>query len=187
MLVKILEQNVDVATLRNEVTKILNHPPVRLDLINQGKEAILLQSNIPNTDVWLEGITKDKKTSYADKDFYNILPFLKNTLLAHYISKYKTFRSRLMLMKSRKCIPVHTDSYPRIHIPIHTNDQCFMVWPQENYVYHLEAGKIYWADTTKKHTAFNGALSDPQDRDSPYYSPGARIHLVMSIDDNLSV
>ena len=62
------------------------------------------------------------------------------------------------------CYSVHKDLTPRIHIPIITNPQNFIVFkysPME----HLSLGNVYWVDTTQYHTAING-------------SDDARLHLV---------
>lgn len=184
MVIKIIEENIDISNLRNEVKKLFHHPPVRSDLLNKGKESILLQSDIENVDIWVDGSTRDRSASkMIDTEFVHILPFIKDTELAKFITKYKAFRTRIMMIKSRKCYPVHADKNPRIHIPLMTNDHSWMVWPEENQVHHLKPGNVYWTDTTKKHTAFNGALSEPGDVDSPYYSAGPRIHLVMSVSE----
>jgi hypothetical protein len=80
--------------------------------------------------------------------------------------KYKLGRVRLMKSIPKSCLSWHTDSSPRIHYPIKTQEGCFMVIEDE--VKHLESTKWYWTNTIKTHTAFNASKED-------------RIHLVAVI------
>ena len=64
-------------------------------------------------------------------------------------------RIRLMRLKPFRCYSWHYDTTPRIHIPLITSKQCFLVVEQESK--HLECGNIWWVDTTKYHTAVNGS------------------------------
>ncbi len=74
---------------------------------------------------------------------------------------YKIGRFRIMRVKSRTCYSVHKDSTMRIHLPLVTNPQALMIFPDEPLVVHLPAnGHVWLTDTRKRHTAMNGGLDD---------------------------
>lgn len=72
--------------------------------------------------------------------------------------KYSCVRGRLMLMKPRSALTWHIDFTKRIHIPLITNDECFMVVNKE--VLHLPIGDTYLVDTTFPHTAVNASVKN---------------------------
>ena len=83
--------------------------------------------------------------------------------------KYILGRIRLMNLKPKTCLSWHVDDSPRLHYPIITQEGCFLVIEDE--VMALPLNKWHIADTTKKHTAFNGSKS-------------SRVHLVAVILGN---
>ena len=110
------------------------------------------------------------KTPLQEEDFTVLCKQFENTIFEIVYNllsqRYKLGRVRLMKSTPKSCLTWHTDSSPRIHYPIKTQEGCFMVI--ENEVKHLEANKWYWTDTIKPHTAFNASKED-------------RIHLVAVI------
>lgn len=62
-------------------------------------------------------------------------------------------RIRIMRMKPRSCYSWHKDLSPRVHIPLITNPECFMVIRNESR--HLYKGAIWWTQTTQFHTFMN--------------------------------
>lgn len=80
------------------------------------------------------------------------------------------YRSRVMIMKPKKCYSYHVDPTPRIHIPLVTNTDCFFVIEDE--VKRIPAdGNHYYVDTTKKHTFVNASFEN-------------RIHIVGCAGEN---
>ena len=73
-----------------------------------------------------------------------------------------------MWMGGKSCYSMHRDQTPRLHIPLVTNPQCYIVF-QKGQVEHLTTGSVYWVDTRLEHTAMNGSDVD-------------RLHLVGSIE-----
>ena len=69
------------------------------------------------------------------------------------------FRSRVMIMREISCYSYHQDSTKRIHIPLVTNDKCFMVIDDIVHRYPAD-GNYYIVDTTKMHTFINGSWED---------------------------
>ena len=77
------------------------------------------------------------------------------------------YRARVMNLKSKTCYTYHKDISKRIHIPIETNKDCFIIINKE--VKHYPAdGNYYVVDTTQYHTALNASMLD-------------RIHIVGAI------
>ena len=147
----------DFDRLKNEVLSLLekyNYP-----------RQIGLQSLDPNNEEWIiedgRPITKDTDYKYLHKD-------LRGTAIEELINSLSAYRSRIMRMPARSCYSVHADVTKRIHIPIVTDPQAWMVWPHHNTCKYLQLGKIYLTDTTKLHSAFNGSAVD-------------RIHLVLCV------
>ncbi len=66
------------------------------------------------------------------------------------------FRTRLMTLKPYQCYSYHVDPSPRIHIPLITNPNCFMIIDDILYRYPAD-GNYYVADTTKIHTFVNAS------------------------------
>ena len=104
-----------------------------------------------------------------EKDYCVLNPIFSGTVLEKYIKKYNGYRTRIMTMPGRHCYSVHMDPTPRIHIPLITNEEAWMIWPYKNLCYKMPAGSVYWADTRKFHTFINGANIP-------------RIHIVMCVD-----
>jgi len=72
------------------------------------------------------------------------------------ISSLGMYRTRVMLLSPKTCYTYHQDLCKRIHIPLITNTNCFIIVDKE--VIHLPAdGKHYVVDTTKPHTAVNAS------------------------------
>ena len=72
-------------------------------------------------------------------------------------------------MSETSCYSYHKDPTKRIHIPLITNDKCFMVIDDIVHRYPAD-GNYYISDTTKMHTAVNGSWED-------------RVHIVGCIDN----
>lgn len=114
-----------------------------------------------------------RDTILNEHDFDQICDFFKDTyieeLTNNLMLQYKVYRGRFMLMKYKTCLSVHTDNSPRLHIPIITNSDSFMV--VNDIIYKLELNKTYIVDTRLPHTAVNAGKKD-------------RLHLVFCIPNN---
>jgi hypothetical protein len=78
-------------------------------------------------------------------------------------SYYKIGRLRIMQLNPKNCLTWHTDTTPRIHYPMKTQEGCFMVIEDQSM--HLNQDSWWLTNTVLPHTAFNG-------------SKESRIHLV---------
>lgn len=117
-------------------------------------------------------IVKKFEVPLKDKDFTQICTQFKNTSFEDIFDSlkkhYKIGRVRIMLSNPKTCLSWHVDHTPRIHLPIKTQEGCFMVI--ENEVLHMPENTWWWTNTVKLHTAFNG-------------SKESRIHLVACLID----
>jgi hypothetical protein len=112
------------------------------------------------------------KNIRKENEFTITCDLFKNTYISEVIDKLKkehnVYRGRFMLSKYKTCLSMHTDPTPRLHIPIITNSEAFMV--VDNTVVRLPFGKTYIVDTRLMHTAINAGIKD-------------RVHLVFCVDD----
>jgi hypothetical protein len=113
----------------------------------------------------------------AETDFSQLHPDLRGTYIEEVIERTREFvgrpigRVRLMRLQPKSCLSFHRDSEVRVHLPIFTNEQCFMVF--RNGLFQIPAdGSLYATNTIQQHTAFNGHATD------------ARIHLVFSVESS---
>ncbi len=122
-----------------------------------------LQSTVPNNEDWSSGIGQLKTLDDKNEENYiHINPSLAGTEIENILKKYEGFRARIMVMQPGKAYTVHDDPTPRIHIPIMTNKNAWMVWPYNNFCAQLKAGNAYWTDTTLHHSFMNGDSSMPR-------------------------
>lgn len=135
--------------------------------LNPVSNQIICQTIEEHDDDWTCGIGRIDDLDEKDETLYkHINKNLKNTEIEKLILNYSGFRSRIMILPPKQCYSIHADPTLRIHIPITTNDQCWMVWPEYNDCQHMYSGGEYLTDTTKKHTFINGSTQP-------------RIHLVI--------
>jgi hypothetical protein len=120
------------------------------EINNKGKQTSLQYSE--NFDIWLGATERIKIKS---QNFSHINPFFENSIFEDIIKKYKLFRTRFLWLNFQSCYSMHFDDSPRIHIPLITNPDAFIVF-KKGIVQHLEVGKVYWVNTCEMHTAING-------------------------------
>lgn len=163
----------------SEIVKLLetveNFNQLRLEVLDVVKSIdstqIMCQGLAESPKDWITGTGRiGKLENRNERDYCVLNPALQGTLIEYYIKKFKAFRTRILVMPHNHCYSIHPDLTPRIHIPIVTNNQCWMIWPYSNQCHQLKAGEVYWTDTRKFHTFVNG-------------SDVKRIHLVLCVDN----
>lgn len=161
-IVKLIEPVENFEQLRSEILNVV-------DTV-QGSQ-IMCQGLANNPEDWTTGSGRIKQLDNNNERDYNVInPQLKGTVLEYYIKRYNGFRTRIMIMPEKHCYSIHPDLTPRIHIPIVTNNQAWMIWPYSNQCHRLSEGNVYWTDTRKFHTFING-------------STVKRIHLVICVNN----
>jgi aspartyl/asparaginyl beta-hydroxylase (cupin superfamily) len=153
MHVKVLEEDIDRKAILNEVDHILK----RLNLNWKKVDQIGLQAHKPNLDpidYWSKTLGKVTEIEYPET--YYKYPIWDTPLINRFMDKYGLVRTRIMKSNPRTCLSLHRDLSKRIHIPLFTNDNCFMVI--DDQVYRMPPNNIYLADTTQPHTAVNASF-----------------------------
>ena len=123
-----------------------------LETLPKYDEQIALQGTKDNLDPFfsLGSYFKDKKGKETDFD----TPIFDIPYINSIIKDLNLYRTRVMNMKSKSCYTIHRDWTKRIHIPVITNEHCFLI--VNNEIKHYPAdGNHYLVDTTQLHTAVN--------------------------------
>lgn len=110
--------------------------------------------------------------SLQEEIFTQTCEYFKNTYIETIIEelkkKYIIYRGRFMCMPMKQCLTYHVDKSKRLHIPIITNPDCFMII--EDKLCRLLERNVYIVDTTLRHTAINASNKD-------------RIHLIFCVKE----
>ena len=154
-MITVLEKFDKFQELVEEVKSLLSKIPFE-DGVNQ----LSLQVKDPSNASWYEscGRIKKRNTMIIEPHYKFIHPELEGGFIDQWINSvpYKIVRTRLLLVQPRTCYSIHSDPYPRVHLPVITNPQCLMCFPEHGIMKYLPAdGTSYWVDTTKKHTFIN--------------------------------
>ena len=142
-----------------------------LKLLPEFNDQICLQGVDDNPDPFFGCGTLSNIKPYKETDFTELnfnLPYINSI-----IEELNMYRTRVLVLKPKVCYSIHSDPVKRIHIPVITNENCWLIVNKE--IMHLPAdGRHYEIDTTQKHTALNGSWKD-------------RTHIVGCIDnENIS-
>jgi hypothetical protein len=127
--------------------------------------------NLPAEDRVYTGIGSLRGTTFSECDFSEFEEEFVGTYIheVYQTLPYRIGRFRIMRIKPKASYSVHTDSSKRIHIPLITNINAFLLFPDIDRIVHMPAdGRVFLADTTLRHTAVNCGTSD-------------RLHLVGAI------
>lgn len=152
--------------LKQECLDLISRVPFR-DNVNQ----LGLQVQDPTISDWYSScgsISKGGGKYIFEESYKHINPELAGTAINEWITSLgvEVYRTRLLLIPGRQCYSIHKDPNPRIHLPVITNSQCLMCFPEQGQMEYMPAtGQSYWVDTTLKHTFINCSSED-------------RIHLV---------
>jgi hypothetical protein len=149
--IKILQNSVNIKDVVKEIKEIIKK--YHLHDLDQISLQSYKESAWPDSE-WSVGTGRFRglPEGITEKDFKYPL-FEEAEVINHYMKKMYMYRTRIMILNPRNVMSIHEDFSPRIHIPIKTNSDCRMIIGDQ--CHHLEVGKIYWTDTTIKHTAFN--------------------------------
>ena len=140
-----------------DIQKILNE----LKLLPEYDNQIMLQGVNSKADhSYGTGRLDDIDNSVKEweQDFKEFL-FPELEYVNFTLKKLNMTRTRVMKMAPKTCYSYHQDPSKRVHIPLITNEKCFLVVADE--VIRLPAdGNYYVIDTTKLHTFVNASFED---------------------------
>ena len=150
----------------------INHPnPINKNLFKDGTGGLHLMKEQSEYD-WnrLNSILHDTyiEEIYNELREYATIGRVVYSTLSHSIDCLANIPSSY-----RPLIPWHKDKSYRLHIPITTNEYCWVLFEGEKIYQMPEIGRLYFFDGTAKHTAFNVHISKN------------RAHLVFTIKPNM--
>lgn len=154
MHIEVLEDNIDFKAILEEANSV----KVALGKGWKDISQVGLQAHKPDLDPakeWTASFGRPDQIPYPENYFK--YPLFKLPTINRIMDKYGMKRTRIMKSNPKTCLSLHTDLTKRIHIPLITNDKCFMAIEDRNY--YLEPGKIYLTNTTLRHTAVNASES----------------------------
>jgi len=131
---------------------------------------ISLQGVLHNTDP-LYGTGRLEYLKNSESEFTEPL-FPEMVYTNSVIKQLGMFRTRVMRLQPYQCYSYHVDPTQRMHIPVITNDHCFMIVNDILYRYPAD-GNHYLVDTTKIHTFVNASLTE-------------RIHIVGGVNGSIT-
>lgn len=162
----LIDEVKDFRKLKEEVLDCIE----KHSIPGESNTQFMLQTLKEGEEDWHTGVGRIEDLDVKlEDDYVHIQPSLKGSKIEEVLKRYNGYRARIMIMHPRNVYTVHADFTKRIHIPIVTNMNCWMVWPFNQRCFQLKAGYAYETDTTKRHTFFNGDMSE------------TRIHIVMCI------
>ena len=117
------------------------------------------------TQIMLQGVKGQEDPYYGCNHFRDLkhiefefreelwtnLPYTNSVL-----KELKIHRTRLMRLMPLSCYTYHKDASQRIHIPLITNENCFIIVDDVITRYPAD-GSSYLINTTKMHTAVNAS------------------------------
>lgn len=149
--------------LKDEVLSFINS-------VNSEHNQIMCQ-NLFDEDDYITGIGKlDTLEIQNERQYKHVQKRLKGTLIEKLILQHNAYRTRIIILPPKTCYSIHHDLSPRLHVPIVSNEQNWMIWPQHSQCEHLSPGSVYYTDTRLPHTFINGD------------NTLKRIHLIMSVN-----
>jgi len=109
-----------------------------------------------------DGNPTKKNPIHKENEFQTITEIFKGTYIeevSNWLNKdYNAVRGRFMQLKPKSCLSTHKDPSLRLHIPIITNEDCFMMFKEQDIVIKMHnTSDMYIVDTTKSHTAVNAS------------------------------
>lgn len=138
-------------TLENILTEYFQlESNITWSLGNHGKQCSLQYQEGDNP---FTSVTDDLPNFTNPKITIN--PFFIGSIFEKIILDNKWKNTRLMWLNSKSCYRFHKDPVPRHHIPLITNNQCFLIF-KSGLIKHLASGFLYYVDTRLDHSAMNG-------------------------------
>jgi hypothetical protein len=138
----------DIEEIRNELMVLPKNNPLLDQICLQGIEV--------GGDPYFGSGSRAKidYKPYYEKDF--IYPNFDIPYVNSILKKLSMYRTRVLYLRPKVCYSIHNDPSKRIHIPVYTNENCWIIVNKE--IMHLPAdGNYYEIDTTQYHTALNGS------------------------------
>jgi hypothetical protein len=142
-----------------EINELIKNFPFKENVLQLGLQ--VTDPDDTSGESWYDSVGRINRPNrmIVEPAYKHVNPKLKGGAIDQWLKDHnelRIVRLRLMYMNPRSCYSIHSDPYPRIHLPVTTNAQCLMIWPELNVIQHMPAdGSSFRVDTTKKHTFIN--------------------------------
>jgi hypothetical protein len=159
----------DIKTIKTDIDIERIYTELETFVLNEDKFQDQINDSYLSVQICLQGIDAEMDPYFGsrtlkhitdegfDEEDFNVFLFPELDYTNSIIEDLNMFRTRVMILKPKTCLSLHADPRKRIHIPIDTNENCFLMIDQ--YAHHLPAdGSAYLVDTTKLHTPINASL-----------------------------
>jgi hypothetical protein len=133
------------------------------DYGHKGKQAGI--QYLTGQDPWSGAVGRSQG---KELEYDQLNPYFSETIFEKIINQYNFKRTRLMWVSPYACYSMHTDSTPRVHIPLITNKECYFIF-KNGMIKYLESGFVWYTNTILPHTFMN-------------CSEHPRLHLVGAIE-----
>ena len=138
---------------------------LELSILPEFKKQICLQGVEGSNDYFLgcgvDGSQNswERKQRHSHKTDEFKYPLFDLPYVNQFIKEHNMTHTRVMKLLPRTCYSYHKDMTKRIHIPVTTNEHCWVVVNEE--MSHLPAnGSYFVVDTTQMHTAVNASSEE---------------------------
>jgi hypothetical protein len=122
-----------------------------LNVLPEYDQQICLQGTEEDRDPFL-GCGKLKRILFEEEEF--IIPLFDIPYTNSIIKELGMYRTRVLRLFPQQCYTYHKDPTKRIHIPLISNEKCFLIVGKE--LIQLPAdGSHHLIDTTQLHTSIN--------------------------------
>ena len=130
---------------------------LELEMIPSGEQLCLQGVHSDGDPFYGIGSDLDFEKQHKEDEF-NVCLF-NTKYINSILDKHNVVRTRVMRQQRKTCYTYHIDYTKRIHIPVYTNDNCFLIL--NDSVHRLRAdGSVYLVDTTVMHTAVNASTEE---------------------------
>ena len=109
------------------------------------------------------------ETEYEGFDFRDLKSYIDHGIRKYDFRLYNESDISIVTSWPGQSYAKHTDEMYVVHVPVITNNKCYMYIG--NHLYHLEYGYFYITNTRKEHSSFNLG-NEP------------RIHILLSAKDH---
>ena len=150
----------DISRIKEELFDLLDINFMGIDwdqIYLQGKEKGWAQGK--NQMMWQE---IDQEEEQWDVNLFEV-PYINSIMDEHNLC-----RTRIIKSKPKSCFLWHKDPRKRLHIPVVTNEHCFLLLEKDGRIHLPATGEAYVVDTTQHHTQINASRKE-------------RIHIVGSL------
>jgi len=158
-----IELTVHIREIKSEldIERIL----LELSILPEFQRQICLQGVEGSSDYFLGCGTTGSQNSWERKQIHSHktidfkYPLFHLPYINQFINENQMTHTRVMKLLPRTCYSYHKDWTKRIHIPVTTNEHCWVVVNKE--MSHLPAnGSYFVVDTTQMHTAVNASSEE---------------------------